>query len=166
MKVFVKFLAVSLGLTIIAGCASNTVYVPKVPSKVQAQLLDYYEQSDNKVFVLAVDPSGDYAFGVDSGKATLKEAAKVAVEMCDANRKSHGIFAKPYIYAINDKVVYEEMIHKAHGKDVTDEREAQKKELLKQDASSETAEQPVAEEPVAEEPVAEEPAAEEPAAEE
>lgn len=131
MKVFVKFLAVSLGLTIVAGCASNTVYVPKVPSKVQAQLLDYYEQSDNKVFVLAVDPSGDYAYGVDSGKATLKEAAKVAVEMCDANRKTHSIFAKPHIYAINDRVVYEEMIRKAHEEGVTDERAAQAEELMK-----------------------------------
>ena len=156
MKVFGKFLAVSVGLVVVAGCASNMVYVPTVPAKVQAQLIDYFEQPDNKVFVLAVDPGGEYAFGFDQGKSTLKEAAKVAVEMCDANRKAHGIFAKPYIYAINDKVVYEEMIHKAHEKGVTDEREAQKEELQKQDASSETAEQPVAEEAAAEEPAAEE----------
>jgi len=124
MKVFMKFLAVSIGLAVVAGCASSTVYVPKVPSKVQAQLLNYFELSDNKVFVLAVDPNGDYAFGFDQGKSTLKEAAKVATEMCDANRRARGVFAKPYIYAINDKVVYEEMIRKANEKAVEAEGEA------------------------------------------
>ncbi len=114
MKVFSKFLVISIGLVAIAGCASNNFYVPRVPAKVQAQLLDYFEQPNNKVFVLAVDPSGDYAYGVDFGKATLKEAIQAATEMCDANRKTHGIFAKSYIYAINDKTVYEEMIRKAH----------------------------------------------------
>ncbi len=134
MKVFVKFLAVSVGLSVIAGCTSNSIYVPRVPTKVQAQLLDYAEQPDNKVFVLAVDPSGDYAYGVDSGKATLKEAAKAAVEMCDANRKAQGIFAQPYIYAVNDKVVYEEMIRKAQAEGVEDEKAVQQKEVMKEES--------------------------------
>jgi len=145
MKVFAKFLTVSVGLAVIAGCASNSVYVPRVPTKVQAQLLDYFEQPNNKVFVLAVDPSGQYAYGFDQGKSTLKEAAKVAVEMCDANRKFYGIFAKPYIYAINDKVVYEEMIRKAHAKGVEDEREARQQEVMKQDIPAANAKYPVAE---------------------
>ena len=127
MKVFAKFLAVSLSLVVVAGCASSTVYIPKVPVKVQAQLLDYFEFPENKVFVLAVDPNGDYAFGIGQGKATIKDAAKVATEMCDANRKSREVFAKPYIYAINDKVVYEEMIRKAQEKGVEDEGETSSK---------------------------------------
>jgi hypothetical protein len=114
MRVFVKFLFVSVVVAMIAGCASNTVYVPKIPPRAQAKLLDYFEQPESKVFVIAVDPSGDFAFGYDYGKPTLKQAAKVAVEKCDASREANGILAKPYIYAVNDKVVYEEMIRKAN----------------------------------------------------
>lgn len=134
MKVFARFLFVSMVVALIAGCASNVVYVPKIPSHAQAKLLDYYKQPNNKVFVIAIDPSGDYAFGYDFGKATLKEAAKVAVEKCDANRETFGIVAKPYIYAINDKVVYEEMIMKAHQKQKDSSMDAQQGEVAKQEA--------------------------------
>ncbi len=114
MKVFAKISTSFALLALVAGCASDSVYVPKIPPHAQSKLLDYFEQPDNKVFVIAIDPGGDYAFGYDYGKATLKEAAKVAVEKCDASREACGIIAKPYIYAINNKVVYEEMIRKAN----------------------------------------------------
>lgn len=117
MKVFVRVLFSAVLVSMLAGCASdNVVYIPKIPPHAQAKLLDYFEQADNKVFVIAVDPSGDYAFGYDYGKSTLKEAAKVATEKCDASREASGIIAKPYIYALNNDVVYEEMINKAHAK--------------------------------------------------
>ncbi len=112
MKVFAKILGVSALLALMAGCASS-VYVPRIPQGAQAHLLDYHKQPDNKVFVIAIDAGGDYAFGYDYGKPTTKEAAKAAVEKCDANRKASGVVAKPYIYAVNDKVVYETMIRKA-----------------------------------------------------
>lgn len=115
MKVFARFLVVSTVVALLAGCTSNSVYVPKVPAQAQAKLLDYFQQPDNKVFVIAIDPGGDFAFGYDYGKATLKQAAKVAVEKCDAQRRAHGVVAKPYIYALNDEVVFEDMIRKAHG---------------------------------------------------
>lgn len=134
MKVFARVLFASVLVAMLAGCASDVVYVPKIPPHAQAKLLDYFEQPDNKVFVIAVDPSGDYAFGYDYGKPTLKEAAKVAVEKCDASRESSGIIARPYIYALNNDVVYEEMIHKAHAGSVAEEREAQKEELEEVDA--------------------------------
>ncbi|VGO21484.1 hypothetical protein [Pontiella sulfatireligans] len=115
MKSLAKVLSVSVVLAVVAGCASNdVVYIPKVPTPAEAKLLDYFDQPNNKVFLLAVDPSGDFSFGYDYGKATVKEALKVATEKCDANREAHGIVAKPYIYAINDDVVYEEMIMKDH----------------------------------------------------
>ncbi|MCK4563749.1 MAG: hypothetical protein KAU94_03630 [Verrucomicrobia bacterium] len=126
-----------------AGCASDVAYVPKIPPHAQAKLLDYYAQSDNKVFVIAVDPSGDYAFGYDYGKPTLKEAAKVAVDKCDASRESSGIIARPYIYAINDKVVYEEMIRKAHEAKKKSEIQAQEQEVARQEDAGE-ANQPAA----------------------
>jgi len=116
MKVFMKVLFASVLVTMLAGCASDVAYVPKIPAQAQAKLLDYFAQPDNKVFIIAVDPSGDYAFGYDYGKATLKEATKVAVTKCDASRKSSGVLARPYIYAINNDVVYEEMIKKANKK--------------------------------------------------
>jgi hypothetical protein len=136
MKALVKVLSVSVLLAVVAGCASDVYYVPQLPTEAQAKLLDYYKQPKNRVFVIAVDPSGDYAYGYDYGKATLKEAAKVAVEKCDANRESHGIVAKPYIYAINDKVVYEDMIRKAHQAKMA-EKKAQVEEVGRQEATGE-----------------------------
>ncbi len=68
MKVFVRFLSVSIVGVLLAGCASDVAYVPQIPPHAQAKLLDYYEQPDNKVFVIAIDPGGDYAFGYDYGK--------------------------------------------------------------------------------------------------
>lgn len=127
MKVFTRFLFVSVVVAIVAGCASNIVYIPKIPPQAQAKLLDYFEQPGNKVFIIAIDPSGDYAFGYDYGKPTLKAAAKVAVEKCDASREIQGIVARPYIYALNNRVVYEDMIRKAQQGSVEEEREAQKK---------------------------------------
>lgn len=113
MKGLMAFFSVATMVAFLSGCASDVVYVPKIPPQAQAKLLDYFEQPDNKVFVIAIDPGGDFSYGYDYGKATLKEAAKVAVEKCDAQREAHGIIAKPYIYAINNKVVYEQMIRKA-----------------------------------------------------
>ncbi|MEN7973581.1 MAG: hypothetical protein ABFR47_07080, partial [Verrucomicrobiota bacterium] len=140
MKVLTKVFLVSVVLALFAGCTSSGPYVPEVPPKVQAQLLDYFKLPGNKVFILAVAANGDYAFGYDYGRATLKEAGKAAIKMCDENRESADVFAKPYIYAVNDKVVYEEMIKKAHEEGVEDEREVQKKELLKtEEAPSEEA---------------------------
>ena len=140
MKVLARILVVSTVVTLLAGCASDVVYVPKVPALAQAKLLDYFEQPDNKVFVIAIDPGGDYAFGYDYGKSSLKEAARVAVEKCDAQREAYGIIAKPYIYAVNDRVVYEEMIMKAHGVEsqgVEQEQEAQIEAAAEADASEE-----------------------------
>lgn len=139
MKVFVKFLSVSIIGVLLAGCASDVAYVPQIPPHAQAKLLDYYEQPENKVFVIAIDPGGDYAFGYDYGKPTLREAAKVAVEKCDASRESSGIIAAPYIYAINDKVVYEEMIQKAHQAKKNSGEKAQEDEVARQEATGEAA---------------------------
>ena len=148
MKVLAKILCVSTIVAVITGCATDVVFVPRLPTHAQAKLLDYLEQPDNKVFVVAIDPGGDFAFGYDYGKPTLKEAAKAAVEKCDANRESHGIVAKSYIYAINNKVVFEEMIkkdaeakRKAKSAKETSGQAAQIDEAARQDATGE-ADQP------------------------
>ncbi len=144
MKVLAKILFVSTIVAVVAGCATDVVYIPKLPTDARVKMLDYLEQADNKVFVVAIDPGGDYAFGYDFGKATLKEAAKVAVEKCDASREAHGIVAKPYIYAINEKVVFEEMIRKdaeAKRRSKSAGQEAQIDEAARQGATGE-ADQP------------------------
>lgn len=141
MKVLARFLFASVLVAMLAGCASDVAYVPKLPPEAQAKLLDYLEQPDNKVFIIAIDPSGDYAYGYDYGKPTLEEAAKVAVEKVDASRETSGIIARPYVYALNDRIVYEEMIHAAYAKnDVSKEREAQREvyEEIKDDVEVDT----------------------------
>ena len=110
MKGFAKFLVVSVAALVVAGCATQETYIPKVPATVQAKLQDYFAQPGNKAFVLAVDPGGDFAFGYDYGKPTVKEALEVATVKCDGSRHDNNILAKPYIYAINDNVVYEKVI--------------------------------------------------------
>jgi hypothetical protein len=134
MKVFAKFLFVSVVISMVAGCASDVVYIPKVPQAAQAKLLDYKAQPGNKVFILAVDPGGDFAFGYDYGKATLKEAVEVATKKCDVNREAHRISAKPYIYALNDVVVYEDMIRRDNQMTEVDEMEVQPADAATQDA--------------------------------
>ena len=140
MKVLAKILCFSTIVAVVAGCATDVVFVPRLPTHAQAKFLDYLEQPDNKVFVVAIDPGGTYAFGYEFGKATLKEAAKIAVEKCDANREAHGIVAKSYIYAINEKVVFEEMILKdaeAKRRMKSAGQEAQIEEAARQDATGE-----------------------------
>ena len=63
MKVIVGFLFTSVWASMLVGCASDIAYVPKIPPRVQAKLLSYFEQPGNKVFIIAIDPSGNYAFG-------------------------------------------------------------------------------------------------------
>lgn len=112
MKVGLKVFCATVVLSVLTGCASNGVYVPKVPFKAQAKIMEYNEQPESKIFILAVDLNGRFAYGSASGQESLKEAAKIAVAMCDESRAAQGVSGKPYIYSINDKVVYKEMIQK------------------------------------------------------
>jgi hypothetical protein len=130
MKVLAKSVAVFAVVSFLAGCASDTVYIPKIPPEAQAKLLDYFEQPDNKVFIIAVDPGGDFAYAYDYGKPTLKEAARVAVQKCDASRESSGVVARPYIYALNNKVVYEDMIRQAQRDNKVEEEQGDQMEEM------------------------------------
>ncbi len=155
MKALGGVFSIMVAVMLLAGCASNGVFYPKVPTDAQAMLLDYYAQPDNKVFVLAVDPGGDFAYAYDHGRATLREAAQVAVESCDLQRKAQSISAKPYIYAINNKVVYREMIRKDYEANMqpdTSGQQAQIDEAQRQEETGEIAE--VADSAVVVEPVA------------
>lgn len=138
MKLLAKVFCSAVMVSIIAGCASkDSVYIPTVPVGVQQALLDYEMQPDNKVFILAVDPGGDYAYGYDYGKATLKEAAKVAVEKVDAQRVANGVVGTPYIYALNGKVVWADSIRSAHGEKTAKEEPAAEEEPMAEEAPAE-----------------------------
>jgi len=129
MKLLAKIFCSAALVSMIAGCASNdSVYIPRIPPEVQAKLLDYESRPDNKVFILAVDPSGNFAFAYEYGQPTLKTAARMAVAKIDASRDANGVVGRPYVYALNDKVVWEEMIRKAHAGPEEDERDAQREE--------------------------------------
>ncbi|QBG49133.1 hypothetical protein EGM51_17670 [Verrucomicrobia bacterium S94] len=114
MKLLAKvFCSVAL-VSLIAGCASNdSVYIPKVPGGVKQAWMEYEKLPENKVFILAVDPGGDYAYAFEGGQPTLKAAAKVAVEKMDVSRKANNVISRPYVYAMNDKVVWADTIRAA-----------------------------------------------------
>ncbi len=113
MKVLTRILCVGMFTALVAGCASNGPYVPTLPTHAQAMFMDYQSLPDNKVFVVAIDPNGDFAVGYDAGKETKKEAYQVAVAECNANRKEYGVISDAHVYAVNGKVVYEDAITKA-----------------------------------------------------
>lgn len=138
MKLLAKIFCSAALVSLIAGCASNdTAYIPKIPPEVQAKLLDYEKQPDNKVFILAIDPGGNFAYAYEYGQPTLKTAAKIAVDKVDASRAANGIVARPYVYALNDKVVWADMIRAAHKGPVEDERDAQREEFEEMKAEGE-----------------------------
>ena len=116
MKVLTKVLCVGMMIAVVAGCASDVVYVPSLPTHAQSLYLDYQSQQDNKVFVVAIDPNGDFAVGYDYGKATKNEAYQSALAQCKANCEKYGVLTEPLVYAINDEVVYEKAVQKAQNK--------------------------------------------------
>ncbi len=116
MKLLSRILCAGMLIALISGCASNGPYVPELSPTAKAMYMDYQAKPMNKVFVVAMDPCGDYAVGYASGKATTKEAYRIALKQCLENSKKWDVLAEPHIYAINDEVVYEEAIIKSQKK--------------------------------------------------
>lgn len=110
MKSVVRSFIASILLVTIVGCATNgkEAFQPRLPPPdvMSPVYLRYLEEPDNKVFVVAVDPDGTWAFGYDFGKASVEEAARSAAQKCDAARERHGVHTKGSIFAINDEIVY------------------------------------------------------------
>jgi len=107
MKTIVKFVFLSALLAIVCGCTSGT-YKTRLPAPdaMSPVFLRYKELPGQKVFVVAIDPSGEWAFGYDHGRETLAEAAENAAIKCDVARKKFKVFTKATLFAINDEVVY------------------------------------------------------------
>lgn len=109
MKAFAKFTLLAILLSSVFGCAtsgrdSRIKLTP--PDAINAVYMGYEKLPGQKVFVIAVDPSGEWAYGYDDSQATLEEAAKNAAVKCDAARKKFNVFAPARIFAINNDVIY------------------------------------------------------------
>jgi len=107
MKMFIKFALLSALLITVYGCASGT-YETRLspPGEFNPIFLRYKELPGQKVMVVAVDPTGEWAFGYDYGRDNLEDAAKAAAEKCDKSRFDFKVFSKAKLFAVNDEIVY------------------------------------------------------------
>lgn len=107
MKSLIKFALVSVLLSTVYGCASSGFEsrLPP-PDALNPVFMRYKELPGQKVFVIAVDPTGQWAFGYDHSRVTLEEAAQNAAVKCDTARSKHQVLATGKLFAVNDEVVY------------------------------------------------------------
>lgn len=109
MKAMLKYGMLTLVALVLAGCASSGVQsgvrLPP-PDVMNPVYLRYSEFGTNKVFVVAVDPDGHWAFGYDHSRDSIEEAAINAAVKCDIAREKFGVHAKGRLFAVNDEIVY------------------------------------------------------------
>jgi hypothetical protein len=109
MKALVKIALLSILLSTVYGCASSgekfEVRIPP-PDAFNPIFLRYKEMPGQKVMVVAIDPTGQWAFGYDDNCGTLEEAARSATMKCDQEREKYQVFAKARLFAVNDEIVY------------------------------------------------------------
>jgi len=109
MKTLIKIVLLSVLLSSVYGCASSgqkfetRLEPPKAFSPI---FLRYKEMPGQKVMVVAVDPTGQWAFGYEHSRATLEEAAETAAVKCDLARAENHVFTEAKLFAVNDEVVY------------------------------------------------------------
>jgi hypothetical protein len=103
----VQFVFLACLLAIICGCASGT-YETRLPppDEFNTHWMQYKDMPGQKVMVIAVDPTGQWAFGYDANRTTLKEAAESAALKCDKAREKHKVFSRAKLFAINNDIVY------------------------------------------------------------
>lgn len=107
MKALLKIAILSVLLSAVYGCVGGTYEARRPPpDALNPVFLRYKELSGQKVFVIAVDPTGQWAFGYDHNRTNLQEAAQNAAVKCDKARKKHQVFAKAKLFAINNDIVY------------------------------------------------------------
>jgi len=107
MKSLIKFSLLSVLLACVYGCATNSGDVRlDPPPSMNSAFLKYKELPGQKVFVVAVDTTGEWCLAYDHSRETVEEAAVEAATLCDAQRSKMKVFTKAKIYAINDEVVY------------------------------------------------------------
>ncbi|MDD3277109.1 MAG: hypothetical protein PHP93_08685 [Kiritimatiellales bacterium] len=107
MKNFIKVAVLSALLATVFGCASGT-YETRLdpPDAFNPIFMQYKDLPGQKIMVIAVDLTGQWAFGYDGGRATLEEAAENAAIKCDKARDKHQVFTTAKLFAVNDEIVY------------------------------------------------------------
>lgn len=107
MKTFIKAVLLFTFISVLSGCASGN-YQTRLPppDEFNTHWMQYKEMPGQKVMTIAVDPTGQWAFGYDCNRETLKEAAENAAVKCDKAREKHKVFTKAKLFAINDEIVY------------------------------------------------------------
>jgi len=109
MKKIINLLLLSVLLSVLFGCTTTdekyeTLLQP--PDSFNPIWLRYQELPGEKTMVVAIDMGGNWAFGSDHDRDSLKEAAKNAAIKCDNARKKHKVFAKATLFAVNNEIVY------------------------------------------------------------
>jgi hypothetical protein len=109
MKSLIKLVLIFVLLSTIYGCAtSGGNYETRLPppEAMNPVFMRYKQLPGQKVFVVAVDPNTQWAFGYDHSRETLEEAAQNAAIKCDNAREKHKVFSKARLFAVNDEIVY------------------------------------------------------------
>lgn len=113
MKKLIRFALLSALLSIVYGCASdyNTFVGPS--DEINKAFMEYKALPGQKVFVVAFDPNGPWAYGYADSCATIEEAAKAAAIACDKHRKENQVLNKAKVFAINNDIVYYKKLKKS-----------------------------------------------------
>lgn len=107
-KILSLFLLIAAVATL-SGCATSgekTETRLRPPIAFNPTFLKYQALDGQKVMTVAVDLSGNWAFGFDHGRETLEEAGENAAIKCDMAREKHKVYAKAMLFAVNDEIVY------------------------------------------------------------
>jgi len=108
MKSLIKIVLLSVLLSSVYGCVSSGKQHEirlKPPETFNTYYLGYTKLQGPKVCVIAVDASGEWAFGYSAG-TTLEDAAQKAAVSCDQQRDKLKVFTKAKLFAVNDEIVY------------------------------------------------------------
>jgi len=114
MRTAIKLFGLLMLLGSIFGCATQDEIETRLPppDAFNPTFLKYKALDGEKVMVVAIDLGGNWAFGYDHSRNTLREAAESAAVKCDTQREKHSVFAKGKLFAVNDEIVYYDKMFK------------------------------------------------------
>ncbi len=116
MKKIIHLLLLSVLFFAVFGCATpdgEKVDIRLIPpDEFNPIYLRYKELPGEKIMVISIDTEGQWAFGYDYNRDTLKEAAETAAIKCDKARKKFMVRTPAKLFAVNDDIVYYDCLFK------------------------------------------------------